>query len=163
VFRKGGVARIARGPVALYARFVILYSGEKTRAVTKLLDAHQHDSASVLCYCLGPKRVHPKKVRRRHEQIAPPSPNQASRPIECYRGVVSALGFQLRPELLSLDRPLNQRPPDVADSQLERTAFVPPAWRASLYPHRFAVYHPSRAGIDRNDRHRDRAKVSPAN
>jgi hypothetical protein len=75
-----------------------------------LLDAHQHDSASVLCYCLGPNRLHPKKVRRRHEQIPPPSPNQASQPSECYREVVSAVGFQLRPELLSLDRLLNQRP-----------------------------------------------------
>ena len=29
MFRKGGVARIARGPIALYARFVILDSSEK--------------------------------------------------------------------------------------------------------------------------------------
>jgi hypothetical protein len=44
VFRKRGVARIARGPVALYARFLILDSGEKTRAVTRLLDTYQRDS-----------------------------------------------------------------------------------------------------------------------
>jgi hypothetical protein len=68
-----------------------------------------------------------------------PPPNQASRPSVCYREVVSALGFPLGPELPSLDRPLNQPAPDAADSQLERTALVPPAWRASLYPHRFAV------------------------
>jgi hypothetical protein len=99
-----------------------------------LLDAHQQDSASVLCYCLGPKRVHPKKVRRRHEQIPPSSPNQSSRPIAWYREVVSALGFQLRPELLSLDRPLNQRPPDAADSQLERTALChPPGERRYIH------------------------------
>jgi hypothetical protein len=37
VFRKGGVARIARGPVALYARFVILDSGEKPELLQKCL------------------------------------------------------------------------------------------------------------------------------
>jgi hypothetical protein len=37
VFRKGGAARIARGPVALYARFAILDSGEKAGLVQNCL------------------------------------------------------------------------------------------------------------------------------
>jgi len=37
VFRKGGVARIARGPVALYARFVILDSGQEPELLQNCL------------------------------------------------------------------------------------------------------------------------------
>ena len=37
MFRKGGVARIARGPIALYARFVILDSGEKPELLQNCL------------------------------------------------------------------------------------------------------------------------------
>jgi hypothetical protein len=111
-----------------------------------LLDTDQRDSVIRPVLLLRTEKSTSEKVRRRHEQIPSPSPKQGSRPIEWYREVVSALGFQLRPELLALDRPLNQRTPDEADSQLERTAFVPPAWRASLYPHRLSLDRKNQAG-----------------